>query len=85
MSEVAETTQDPAVLVAEVEALGTRLSRVREAIGRVIFGQDLVIERVLITLLSGGHVLLVGVPGLGKTKLVAVSYTHLTLPTILLV
>ena len=47
MSEVAETTQDPAVLVAEVEALGTRLSRVREAIGRVIFGQDLVVERVL--------------------------------------
>jgi MoxR-like ATPase len=70
MSEVAETTQDPAILVAEVEALGTRLARVREAIGHVIFGQDLVIERVLITLLSGGHVLLVGVPGLGKTKLV---------------
>ncbi|MBR0652652.1 MoxR family ATPase [Roseomonas terrae] len=70
MSEVAETTQDPAVLVAEVEALGVRLSHVREAIGRVIFGQDLVVERVLITLLSGGHVLLVGVPGLGKTKLV---------------
>jgi MoxR-like ATPase len=70
MSEVAETTQDPAILVAEVEALGARLSRVREAIGRVIFGQELVVERVLITLLSGGHVLLVGVPGLGKTKLV---------------
>ena len=70
MSEVAETTQDPAALVAEVEALGTRLLRVREAVGRVIFGQDLVVERVLITLLSGGHVLLVGVPGLGKTKLV---------------
>ncbi|MBR0671684.1 AAA family ATPase [Neoroseomonas soli] len=69
MSEVAEP-QDPAALVAEVEALGTRLARVREAVGRVIFGQDLVVERVLITLLSGGHVLLVGVPGLGKTKLV---------------
>jgi MoxR-like ATPase len=70
MSEVAETTQDPTVLVAEVEALADRLARVREAIGRVIFGQELVIDRVLITLLSGGHVLLVGVPGLGKTKLV---------------
>jgi MoxR-like ATPase len=70
MSEVAETTQDPAALVAEVEALGARLARVRESVGRVIFGQDLVIERTLITLLSGGHVLLVGVPGLGKTKLV---------------
>ena len=70
MSEVAETTQDPAVLVAEVEALGTRLARVRDAVGRVIFGQELVVERVLTTLLAGGHVLLVGVPGLGKTKLV---------------
>jgi len=69
MSEVAET-QDPATLVAEVEALGTRLAGVREAVGRVIFGQDLVVERVLTTLLAGGHVLLVGVPGLGKTKLV---------------
>jgi MoxR-like ATPase len=69
MSEVAET-QDPAALVAEVEALGARLARVRDSIGRVIFGQDLVVERTLITLLSGGHVLLVGVPGLGKTKLV---------------
>jgi MoxR-like ATPase len=69
MSEVAET-QDPAALVAEVEALGNRLARVRDSVGRVIFGQDLVVERVLITLLSGGHVLLVGVPGLGKTKLV---------------
>ena len=69
MSEVAET-QDPAALVAEVEALGTRLARVRDSVGRVIFGQELVVERVLITLLSGGHLLLVGVPGLGKTKLV---------------
>ena len=69
MSEVAEP-QDPATLVAEVEAVGARLARVREAVGRVIFGQELVVERVLISLLSGGHVLLVGVPGLGKTKLV---------------
>ena len=63
-------TIDPTRLVQEVEALGTRLARVREAVGRVIFGQDTVIEQSLVTLLSGGHVLLVGVPGLGKTKLV---------------
>ncbi len=69
MIEVAEA-QDPASLVQEVEALGARLARVREAVGRVIFGQEQVVERTLITLLSGGHVLLVGVPGLGKTKLV---------------
>jgi MoxR-like ATPase len=69
MVEVAEQT-DPASLVAEVEALGVRLARVREAVGRVIFGQAEVVDHTLITLLSGGHVLLVGVPGLGKTKLV---------------
>ncbi|TCZ64527.1 MoxR family ATPase [Roseicella aquatilis] len=61
---------DPAALVAEVEALGERLQRVRESVGRVIFGQEEVVEHTLITLLSGGHALLVGVPGLGKTKLV---------------
>ena len=39
-------------------------------IGGVIFGQDEVVEQTLITLLSGGHALLIGVPGLGKTRLV---------------
>ena len=42
----------------------------RAAIGRVIFGQDEVVDQTLITLLSGGHALLVGVPGLGKSRLV---------------
>ncbi|MFL1462157.1 AAA family ATPase [Roseococcus sp. DSY-14] len=57
-------------LIGEVEALSDRLARARAAIGRVIFGQEAVVERALVTLLSGGHLLLVGVPGLGKTKLV---------------
>src|SRR6202041_2886363 len=57
-------------ILAEVEALGTRVSAVRAAIGRVIFGQDEVVDQTLITLLSGGHALLVGVPGLGKSRLV---------------
>ncbi len=69
MVEVADPAEAQA-LVAEAEALAARLSRVRDAVGRVIFGQEQVVERTLITLLSGGHVLLVGVPGLGKTKLV---------------
>ena len=69
MVEVAGTI-DPAKLVQDVEALGLRLGRVREAVRRVIFGQEEVIEQSLVTLLAGGHVLLVGVPGLGKTKLV---------------
>jgi MoxR-like ATPase len=57
-------------LVDEVEALGERLAVVRERIGEVIFGQAEVIEQALITLLSGGHALLIGVPGLAKTRLV---------------
>ena len=60
----------PGDIVAEVEALGERLSLVRERIGEVIFGQREVIEQALITLLSGGHALLIGVPGLAKTRLV---------------
>ena len=61
---------DTHALVAEAEALAARLAGVREAVGRIIFGQDSVVEQTLITLLSGGHALLVGVPGLGKTRLV---------------
>jgi MoxR-like ATPase len=57
-------------VVAEVEKLGARLREVRDAIGRVIFGQENVIEDTLITLLAGGHALLIGVPGLAKTRLV---------------
>jgi MoxR-like ATPase len=51
----------------------------REAIGTVIFGQETVVERALITVLSGGHALLVGVPGLAKTKLVETMSTVLGL------
>ncbi len=57
-------------LAGEIETLGQRLAQVRQSIGRVIFGQQETIEQTLITLLAGGHVLLVGVPGLAKTKLV---------------
>jgi len=60
----------PDKLVHEVEALGRTLDQVKSSIGRVIFGQHDVIEQTLITILSGGHVLLIGVPGLAKTKLV---------------
>src|SRR6202048_2738080 len=56
-------------LVAEVEALGRSLSLVRERIGEIIFGQREVVEQALITLLCGGHALLIGVPGLAKTRL----------------
>ncbi|HEY4042018.1 MAG TPA: MoxR family ATPase [Rhodopila sp.] len=61
---------DPKAILAATEALSARIVQVRAAIGRVIFGQDEVIDQTLVTLLSGGHVLLVGVPGLGKSRLV---------------
>jgi len=60
----------PDKLIDAAEALGGKLDQVKSAIGKVIFGQHEVIEETLITLLSGGHVLLIGVPGLAKTKLV---------------
>ncbi|MEQ8640291.1 MAG: MoxR family ATPase [Alphaproteobacteria bacterium] len=56
--------------VAEIEALAGQILRARDHIGRVIFGQEETIEQTLVALLAGGHVLIVGVPGLGKTKLV---------------
>ena len=57
-------------IAAEIEALGHRMAMARERIGRVIFGQEEVIEQTLTTLLAGGHALLIGYPGLGKTRLV---------------
>ncbi len=47
-----------------------KIALARGAIGKVIFGQDRVVEQALVTLLAGGHGLLIGVPGLAKTKLV---------------
>jgi MoxR-like ATPase len=57
-------------MIEEAEKALADISRVRDAVGRVIFGQEAVVERTLVALLAGGHALLVGVPGLAKTKLV---------------
>ena len=67
MSTVVETHTD---IVPRLEAAAERVQRAHKAAATVIFGQDLVIERTLITILSGGHALLIGVPGLAKTLLV---------------
>ena len=69
----------PGDLVKQAEALAERVGLARAEIGRVIFGQEGVVEQVLTTLLSGGHALLVGVPGLGKTLLVETLGTVLGL------
>ena len=73
ISEVSVTNlaqSDSANLIADIDRLGTRLATVRERIGRVIFGQRDVVDQTIITLLAGGHALLIGVPGLAKTRLV---------------
>ncbi|MDX1541220.1 MAG: MoxR family ATPase, partial [Geminicoccaceae bacterium] len=61
---------DDSEILDQVDRTIDRFARVRQEIGRAIFGQQSVIEESLITLLAGGHVLLVGVPGLAKTRLV---------------
>ena len=58
------------MIVRTAEATAAHVRAAKDAIGAVIFGQDAVVERALVTVLSGGHGLLVGVPGLAKTKLV---------------
>jgi len=72
-----EKIEDMIVRAAETTAAHVRAAKA--AIGTVIFGQDKVIEQALVTILSGGHALLLGVPGLAKTKLVDTMGTVLGL------
>ncbi|MAZ02696.1 MAG: AAA family ATPase [Sneathiella sp.] len=57
-------------ILAKVDDLSGKLSTLKSGIGEFIFGQDQVVELTLITLLARGHALLIGVPGLAKTRLV---------------
>jgi MoxR-like ATPase len=57
-------------IVERAQAAADKMRLVRQTASAVIFGQDAVIEQTLVTLLAGGHGLLIGLPGLGKTKLV---------------
>ncbi|MBL9073176.1 MoxR family ATPase [Tabrizicola sp.] len=61
---------DTKALVAEIEALGATLSQAKASINRRFIGQEKVVDLVLASMLCGGHALLVGLPGLGKTRLV---------------
>ena len=61
---------EPQDLVAEIEALGQRLAQAKVSINRRFIGQEKVVDLVLAAMLCGGHALLVGLPGLGKTRLV---------------
>ncbi|MCD1617434.1 AAA family ATPase [Salipiger marinus] len=57
-------------LVAEIEALEDKLAAAKSAITRRFIGQERVVDLTLASLLCGGHALLIGLPGLGKTRLV---------------
>jgi MoxR-like ATPase len=66
--EVLEKLDD--MIVRQAESTGVQVAAAKAAIGRVIFGQEKVVEQALITVLCGGHALLIGLPGLAKTKLI---------------
>ncbi|HEX7389729.1 MAG TPA: MoxR family ATPase [Acidiphilium sp.] len=68
-------------ILARFDATVRRLASAREEVRRVILGQDAVIDQCLAVLLSGGHALIVGVPGLGKTRLVEALAAALGLAT----
>ena len=57
-------------MIAELEATAEKLSAAREMVGRRVIGQENVVDLTLVSLLCGGHALLVGAPGLAKTRLV---------------
>jgi MoxR-like ATPase len=67
------------MIVRAAESTAQHIAAAKASIGAVIFGQERVVEEALITVLAGGHAMLVGVPGLAKTKLVDAMGTVLGL------
>ena len=57
-------------LVADIEALERKLAEAKQAITKRFIGQERVVDLTLSALLCGGHAILIGLPGLGKTRLV---------------
>jgi len=70
MTETDAATARAEQLENEIADVARRLQQARDSVGQVIFGQEHVVESAIVTLLAGGHALLVGLPGLAKTKLV---------------
>ncbi|MFG1402600.1 AAA family ATPase [Xanthobacter sediminis] len=79
MSAAGETFDLDQMIVRNAETAAGHVKAAKTAIAGVIFGQETVVEQALVTILSGGHALLVGVPGLAKTKLVETLGTVLGL------
>jgi MoxR-like ATPase len=69
-ADFASTASLDAMIIRAAETAVEQITRAREAIGLVVFGQTEVVENTLVTILAGGHGLVVGVPGLAKTRLV---------------
>ncbi|MGO4437921.1 AAA family ATPase [Rhizobium sp. RAF56] len=65
-----ETSLDDKAVIAAAERALADIASIRKEVSKVIFGQESVVEKTLLAVLGGGHSLLVGVPGLAKTKLV---------------
>ncbi|TAU84764.1 AAA family ATPase [Rhizobium leguminosarum] len=65
-----EASLDEKAIVAAAEKALSDIAAIRGEVSKVIFGQESVVENTLLAVLSGGHALLVGVPGLAKTRLV---------------
>ena len=74
-----EAGLDEKAVIAAAERALADIALVRKEVGKVIFGQESVVEQTMLAILSGGHALLVGVPGLAKTKLVSTLGTVLGL------
>jgi len=70
MSEAVIANAPAADIVKDADQAVQVLAKVRSEIGKVVFGQDRVVELTLSAILAGGHALLIGAPGLAKTKLV---------------
>ena len=66
---MASVTKTEDEIVAQMEAATLKMKIVKSAVSEVIYGQKDVVEQTLISILGGGHTLLVGAPGLAKTKL----------------
>ncbi len=67
---MADTAHDNQALIGEAETAGELLAAVKSEIAKAVFGQDRVVELALAAVLAGGHALLIGAPGLAKTRLV---------------
>jgi MoxR-like ATPase len=77
----ADQPLDEKAVAAEAERALADIAAIKAETAKVIFGQEKVVEQTVLAILSGGHALLVGVPGLAKTKLVATLATVLGLAT----